>query len=142
MTDQQVADAVNYVRNAFGNAAPGTEPGAVAQLRGLTRTLLNGQPAQGCPRVPDTQVAAALQRDGISTKLSQITDVSMLAVIDGVLPKLTQVSPRRSNDDLVNDLTDAYCTALAGKPLSAAERAERLGTFATLTYGQLQTKAP
>jgi mono/diheme cytochrome c family protein len=142
MTDQQVADVVSYVRNAFGNAAPGTEPGAVAQLRGVTRTLLNGQPPQGCPQVSDNQVAAALQRDAITTKLSQITDVSMLGVIDGVLPTLTRVSPRRSNDDLVNDLTDAYCTALAGKALSSAERAERLGTFATLTYGQLQTRAP
>lgn len=142
MTDQQVADAVNYVRNAFGNAAPGAPPGAVAQLRKVTRTLLNGQPPQGCPGVSDTLVAAALQRHGIYAKLSQITDVSMLGVIDSALPALTQISPRRRNDDLVNDLTDAYCTTLADKPLSSAERAERLGTFATLTYGQLQTKTP
>jgi mono/diheme cytochrome c family protein len=140
MTDAQVADAVNYVRNAFGNAAPGTGPGAVARLRAHTETPLNGASASVCPRVADVPVERALQRGNAYAKLKTMTDASMLSVIDALIPEVRNAASTR--DALVNDLTDAYCSVLASEQLSATARAEQLGTFATLTYGQLATHNP
>lgn len=78
----------------------------------------------------------------MSAKLRTITDANVLSVIDEVLVDLKQLNPRPSRDALVNDLTGAYCSVLASERMSSAARAERLGTFSTLTYGRLNAASP
>jgi len=132
MTDVQVANTVDYVRNAFGNAAPGSaQPGLVAQLRKETFSTLAGNPQGGCAPSTDTAVSAQLER---------INETNMLQVIDRMLPKLEARATKGGNDALVNDLTTAYCSVLARQSLPAATRSERLGNFSVLVYGQLRAR--
>jgi mono/diheme cytochrome c family protein len=130
MTDVQVANTVDYVRNAFGNAAPGSaQPGLVAQIRKETFSTLAGNPQGGCAPFGDATVSAQLER---------IDETNMLQVIDGILPKLRARATKGGNDALVNDLTTGYCAVLSKQPLPAPTRSERLGNFSVLVYGQLR----
>jgi mono/diheme cytochrome c family protein len=141
LTDAQVAAAVNYVRNAFGNAAPATAaPGLVATLRSETRTVLNGDPPGGrCPEIPDPEAARALHSGTVTRELSAMTEVNMLATIDRLLPQLRSAAPHIGTDALVNDMTSAYCTVLQNRGTATATRSTSLGNFAMLSYGQLRT---
>ena len=117
MSDAQVANTVNYIRNAFGNAAPGSaEAGLVAKIRAETRSALAGNPQGGCAPVSDP---------GVSAQLEHMNESNMLQVIDRMLPKLRAAeskgkgaragvtAPEGSGDALVNRLTEAYCAVLA-----------------------------
>ena len=65
MSDQEVADVVDYVRNSWGNSAPaGTGAGTVAALRASTKTLLAGNLDTGCPAVSDANAAKVLEVGG------------------------------------------------------------------------------
>ncbi len=139
MTDLQVAEAINYVRNSFGNAAPANAvPGLVAQLRSTTQTPLSGSPAAGCPEITDADLAKAMKAASVPARLAGMDDVNMLRVIDGILPRVRAAAPAVDDDRLVNGITDAYCRVLAGGPASPATRAQRLGNFSVLVYGQLK----
>jgi hypothetical protein len=142
MTDQEVADVVNYVRQSWGNNAPATVgPGAVADLRKRTHTLLAGNAEGGCPPVGSPDLANAVQRPDVSAALQKITLGTMLQQIDGILPEIKAAAGRASDDDIVNGLTAAYCpVAMQDATLPPAERPIQLGTFAQLVYGQLKTK--
>jgi hypothetical protein len=130
MSDAQVANTVNYVRNAFGNAAPGSaQPGKVAEIRKQTYSTLVGNPQGGCAPVSDP---------GVSAQLERIDETNMLQVIDHLLPKLKAHATKGGNDALVNDLTTGYCAVLSKQSLPAATRSERLGNFSVLVYGQLR----
>ena len=130
MSDAQVANTVNYVRNAFGNTAPGSaQPGLVAQIRKETFSTLAGNPQGGCAPASDP---------GVSAQLERINETNMLLVIDRMLPKLEARAKKGGNDALVNELTTGYCAVLAKQSLPAATRSERLGNFSVLVYGQLR----
>lgn len=139
MSDQDVAAAVNYVRNSFGNAAPANAtPGLVGQIRADTQTTLAGNPATGCPRITPTPLATALQTPSTHARLQAMTDATMLNDIDRLLPQVRAAAPSLDNSSLVNGLTDAYCAVLADRKLTVASRAEQLGNFSILVYGQLR----
>lgn len=140
MSDRQVADAVNYVRNSFGNTAPGTaEPGLVAKLRPKTQTVLRGDPEGGCP-VPTTgPVAQALKANDAQKKFAAMTESDIVQVIDGLAPKLRAAAPKSSIDDIVNGMTDAYCGTLKPRHMTEAARSETLGDFSVLAYSQLKS---
>jgi mono/diheme cytochrome c family protein len=132
MTDAQVANTVDYVRNAFGNASPGSaQPGLVGQIRKETFSTLAGNPQGGCAAAADAAVSAQLER---------INETNMLQVIDRLLPKLKGRATRGGYDALVNDLTTGYCAVLAKRSLPAATRSEQLGNFSVLVYGQLRDR--
>jgi mono/diheme cytochrome c family protein len=141
MTDQQVAEAVNYTRNAFGNHAPGTaEAGMVAQLRTQTRTTLAGNPATTCPAPAPAAITAAFNAQHVQQKLSDMNDTTMLKVLDSLAPTLRSAAPGVSVDELVNALTESYCGVLSSRKLTPAARAATLGNFAVLAYSQLLSR--
>jgi hypothetical protein len=109
----------------------------VAQIRAETRTTLAGNPEGGCPVLTD-QLARAFQATEIPAQLARMTDPNMVTVIDRVLPKVRAALPGMDNSTVVNAMTDAYCQVLAGDDLAPAARAERLGNFSMLVYGQLK----
>jgi mono/diheme cytochrome c family protein len=142
MSDAQVANTVNYVRNAFGNAAPGSaEPGLVAKIRAETHSTLAGNPEGGCAPVSDADMNAQLEH---------MNESNMLQVIDRMLPKLRAAAlkgesahkgaaaPGGGTDAPVNQVTEAYCAVLTKQSVSAATRSMQLGNFAVLVYGQLR----
>jgi mono/diheme cytochrome c family protein len=139
MSDQQVADAANFVRNEFGNHAAGdAAPGMVAELRSRTRTVIAGDPQAGCPQPPPA-LHTTLAARHVNAKLTAMTEVTMLSVAHELAVGLQAAAPRSNIDDLVNALTDSYCGVLRSRDLSPARRSSLLGNFAMLTYGQLKS---
>lgn len=138
MADQDIADVTNYVRTAWGNNAPANAtPGAVAELRAQTSTLLGGNLKGGCPTIDDPKLAATIDAAGVADQLRGVEPADMLERIDAILPKLQ--APGVGDDAIVNALTIAYCpaaTAEAGD--NQAKRAELLGNFSVLAYGQIK----
>ena len=138
MTDEEVTEAVNYVRNSFGNAAPANAaPGLVAQLRATTQTTLTGDPSGGCG-ASDAAAQRLLSTDHLEQQLAHMTEANMLSVIDRELPRVRAAHAGGDSDGLVNGLTAAYCRVLNQANVPPAGRAARLGDFAVLVYGQLK----
>ncbi len=138
MTDEEVTEAVNYVRNSFGNAAPANAaPGLVAQLRATTRTTLTGDPTGACGG-SDAATKHLLSTNHLEQQLADMTEANMLSVIDSALPRVRAAHAGDDSDGLVNGLTAAYCSVLTRANVAPAGRAARLGDFAVLVYGQLK----
>ena len=137
MTDQQVADSINYVRNSWGNAAPAvTGGGDVAIVRAKTSTMLSGDP-KACEPV-DPKFDKHLESDGILKRLDEVTSENMLQTVHAILPKAKAAGPGLKRDGLVNNLTSAYCGTLPASA-SPADRSLLLGDFSMLVYGELRT---
>ncbi len=139
MTDEQVTEAINYLRNSFGNAAPASDaPGLAAQIRAATHTTLAGNPPGGCPAPAEAVLARAFEKSAVATQLARMDDPHMVNVIDRLLPRIRAAAPGVDDSAVVNGLTDAYCQVLSTATLGQAARAERIGNFAMLVYGQLK----
>lgn len=140
MSDQDIADVTDYVRNTWGNAAPASaQAGTVGALRGQTQTLLAGNLTDTCGPA-DPAIAPLLQGD-IAAGLRRVDEGDLLQVIDALLPKVKQAEPKLGTEATVNTLTAAYCHVLAdGPPLQQPAKAERLGNFSSLVWGQLNRK--
>jgi mono/diheme cytochrome c family protein len=138
MSDVEIADAVNYVRTAWGNtAAANAGPGRVADLRGASRTLLAGNLPGGCPSIANPKLAQAIDQSGVIGQLKGVVLANMLEKIDAILPKVKATGA--GDDDIVNALTAAYCpVALADATVPAGGRAALLGNFSMLAYGQIK----
>jgi mono/diheme cytochrome c family protein len=140
MSDQDIADAVNYVRNAWGNAAPGSiGPGTVAALRDKTQTMLAGNLVNVCPSVGDNPEIQKIDAD-VSDIFKSVKPTEMLQAIDTALSKARQAAPKSSRDDLINILTESYCRAvLSDSKISAADRSTQIGNFSVLVYSQINS---
>ena len=140
LSDQAVADIVNYVRTAWGNKAPANaEPGAVGKVRGEVATLMSPSPKTGCvPPKTTTALAKAVNEAGLRDALTGTRMPDMLQRIDAVLPKVKAGDPSATDDEIVNAMIEAYCPiALADTSVSAQERPALVGSFGELVYGQL-----
>jgi mono/diheme cytochrome c family protein len=140
LTDAEVANIADYVRNSFGNAAPAaTKPSEVATLRAKVRTPMLAIDRADCES-PNTSQIKELAADGAIAKLAEGNPVNLLPALDAVLAKLTPADPKQA-DAFVADLAGAYCQALfAGAAVAEPARADRLGRFATLAYSRMQTR--
>jgi mono/diheme cytochrome c family protein len=137
MSDGDIAAVVNYVRASWGNKAPSNAgPGNVADLRSKTRTLLAGNLTEGCPSIPNPQLAKTVA--GVRDQLSGVEPANMLPRVDAMLPGLK--TSGASDDDIVNALTAAYCSVVTSHNAPPAQRAVLLGDFSVLVYGQLKHK--
>lgn len=138
MSDAEVAAVANYVRTAWGNDAPANaEPGAVAELRAQTRTLLAGNLADGCPKIGDPKLADLVAAMGVAAQLHGNNPAEMQDRLDTVLPELQGAGV--GDADIVDALTRAYCPqAEAEAGDDRAQLAARLGNFSVLVYGQLK----
>ena len=141
LTDQSVADIVNYVRTAWGNAAPGNaEAGQVADLRSKTTTLMSGQAGGKCDTTESpTSLVQSINASGIGDRLKGTRVPDLLAAIDDVLPEVRKLDGSAKSDDIVNALIAVYCpAALENSNLPALQRPALLGQFGSLVYGQLK----
>ena len=140
LSDAEIANIADYVRNSFGNAAPAaTSPSLVAAARAKVRTPMLGADRADCDS-PQTGEVKALAADGTILKLAQGNPVNLLPGIDALLAKFTPTDPKQA-DVFVGDLAGAYCQALfAGAPIKEPARADQLGRFAALAYSRIQTR--
>ena len=141
LSDQTVAEIVNYVRTAWGNSAPANaEPGAVGKVRADPETATLMLPVKQCtPPKADTALAKGIETAGLRDALAGIKMPDMLQQIDGILPKVKASDPTAKNDDIVNAMIEAYCPiALADSTVAPQDRPALIGSFGGLVYGQLR----
>jgi hypothetical protein len=141
MSDREVADAVNYIRQSWGNGAPPTaDADMVSQIRAKTHTMLALSAQGDCGRIEDPALAKAIEQQGVESALSD-TARPELERIDAIIGKVKSADPAASGDQIVNALTAAYCpVAMAEKSKPLAQRAADLGTFSGLVYGRLNRR--
>ena len=143
MTDKQIADVANYVRQAWGNGAPAnTSAFLVSVARPNSGTLLNGGRGDGCPEVvqPDLAKAVADPSNGIDATLHATALPNMLQSVDKLVTELHAAAPGVSKADAVNGMTIAYCHVLYGDgALQTDDRLWQMTHFADRLYTQLTT---
>ena len=145
MSDREIADVSNYVRQAWSNQAPANAtPFLVSVLRKDTGTLLNGKRPDGCPSqdeaAPGVTKMVANQSNGISALLNDTHATNMLQNVNAIVAKIKATAPDLEQADIVNGLTIAYCPIVAGdQSVSPDQRPWQLTHFADRLYVQLTT---
>jgi hypothetical protein len=140
MTDQEVADATNYVRASWGNSAPAVAGGGlVGQLRKETQTTLAMNPPNGCPKIKDAVTAKVIAEPAVQTILASTNEENVLQNADALIEKVRAAAPKAPQADIINSLTLAYCPVVAAdkKLATQAQKSERLDEFAERVYTQL-----
>jgi mono/diheme cytochrome c family protein len=138
MTDQEVADVTDYVRNAWGNAAPViSERGVVATARAATETMLAG--SAPCAEIAQPDVAKAIAESGAAQRLKGLSQENFITAINTLLSPIKAALPGAKGDDLVNGLTTAFCQAGRGDPsYDKAGWHAVIGSFSSIVYSQLR----
>lgn len=141
MTDQQISDVANYVRQAWSNAAPMTAtPKLVQVIRADTHTFTNGQRPDGCPTLVQDQLKTLLadKSNGLEALLKSTTMPNMLTNVNAMVQKLHSLAPTLSRSDTVNGLAIAYCPIVqTDDSIPPDQRAWQVTHFADRLYTQL-----
>jgi mono/diheme cytochrome c family protein len=146
MSDQDVADAVNFARNAWSNNSPPTaESGLVAKIRAETNGILaeksSANDANDSCRSGDdgTPVPPVKDANGeLEGALGKIDEVNMLQSVSTLIKSTRKLAPKASQAEIINGLTQAYCRAqfkagIGGK----ADGVRLLNQFSQLIYAEL-----
>ncbi len=130
LTDQEIADVVNYVRNSWGNYAPANAtPDLVASIRSdLKLPSADGSrpsTAFTCPDTSDLQISQAtinLMRYATPGELGNRVGI--------IVAQLKRQHPDMDNTQIVDNVAAAYCPILKAEDgLSDAVRSDRMASF-------------
>jgi mono/diheme cytochrome c family protein len=147
MTNQQIADVSNYVRQAWSNNAP---PNADAflvkvnrvQADGASDSMLSGKSPGGCPvlDLPELQKVVDDPSSGIKPALQAMTLPTMLPTVDTIIAKVKQAAPDLKGEQITNGLTVVYCPILyKDTTVVPVQRSAQLANFGARVYTQLRT---
>jgi hypothetical protein len=142
MTDQEIADVVNYVRAAWSNATPATTgPGEVGTIREQTQTLLNGRLPGGCPTVAQADMAKIITDPATQKLLQEANAGNLVQTANQLVTKVRAAGPKIDQADIVNSLTIAYCPIAKTKATqNAGQGLVQLNQFAAQLYTQVSQK--
>jgi mono/diheme cytochrome c family protein len=147
LTDQEIADVTDYVRNAWSNEAPVIEKtGLVGDIRAKTVSGLAGPGAREenndpCLIRPDSTPVPSIEDSQINKTLTAITPESMLPTIPSLIARVKEISPDKPQADIINGLMLAYCRIEAQNPaFSKPHGREELTRFGQLVYSELASK--
>ena len=143
LTPGQIADVANYVRTSWGNGAPATASAdMVATLQPRTDTMMAA--THWCENPGGTKVGEAVKNpaSGVAEVLQQMNDSTLLPDVKKVVGDVQRAVPGAKNDDVVNQLTAAYCPIVFNdKAVAPGQRAPKLDQFASLVYTVLSEQA-
>jgi mono/diheme cytochrome c family protein len=143
MTDQEIADVTNYVRQSWGNEAPpNADAGDVGNLRPTTFTAMNIGPDGHCPTVVQPELAPVINdpRSGITDALRSMTLGTVLQTAQKVLATIKSAAPKAKQSDIVNSLTIAYCPIVEKDGnIPANMKISVLDQFGERVYSELVT---
>jgi hypothetical protein len=143
MTDEEVAEATNYVRSAWGNGAPATAgAGLSGQLRKSTQTVLAMNLPEGCPKIADGTLSKAIAGAGVQQILAKTNDENVLENAELLIRKVKAGAPAAKQADIINSLTLGYCPVVAADTSLATpqQKSEMLNEFAERVYTQIVDK--
>jgi mono/diheme cytochrome c family protein len=142
MSDQDIADVVNYVRQAWGNSAPATAGGGmVGDLRKVTSTAMNLR--GDCPKIDQPDIAGVVNdpKSGISDALHGLTLVNVEQTAEQIVPKVKAAAPHAQQADIVNSLTAAYCPLIKqDAQVQGAQKVVLFNNFSDQVYSVLTSK--
>lgn len=138
MTDRQVAEVVDYVRNSWGNKAPViSDRGIVAEARKRTETMLAG--TAPCGEISRPELAEAIAAAGAAEALESIQPEDFIPRIDALLPRIKAAAAGAKDDDIVNGLSTAFCKIGRDNPLyTKSGWPSVIGSFGSVVYSQLK----
>lgn len=148
MSDQEIADAVNFARNAWSNTAPPTaRSGLVGNIRAETYGMLVEKPSANdagdpCRSGDDgTPVPPVNDPSGeLVATLGKIDELNMLHSVSTLVHAMRQLAPEASQAEIVNGLTEAYCRSQFKAGVGGTTAGVRLlNRFSMLVYAELQS---
>lgn len=143
MSDQDIADVSNYVRQSWSNAAPANADALlVGIVRKETNTLQNGKRPDGCPSLVEPTLESALGNPGtgIAATLHGTGAQNLLQSVNALVGELRANAASVKTDDAVNGMTVAYCNVLFGNgPLAPDARLQLMNHFSDRLYVQMTT---
>jgi hypothetical protein len=127
LSNQQIADLVNYIRTAWSNHA---EPNAVEWSVGNWRAFADipakeRQPDLICPLLSPAVSAPALAIDPRLLRKAATDADALQQVVD----RYTAARAKSPVADTVEALSSAYCRAVVSEKVSLAQSAEKIATF-------------
>lgn len=127
LSNEQIADLVNYIRTAWGNhAEPNAVGWSVGNWRGFANVPANGhQPELMCPILPPAVAATALTIDPAILRKAATDPETLSRLVDQYKAK----TPRSSQAEIVEALSEAYCRAVVSQDTSMARSAGKIATF-------------
>jgi hypothetical protein len=147
LTDQEIADVTDYVRNAWSNEAPVIEKtGLVGDIRAKSVSGLAGPGADEenndpCLIRPDSTPVPSIEDSQINKTLTAMTPETMLPTIPSLIARVKEISPDKPQTDIINGLMLAYCRIEAQTPaFSKPHGREDLTRFGQLVYSELASK--
>ncbi|WP_132254567.1 c-type cytochrome [Methylobacterium segetis] len=138
MTDQQIADVTDYVRNSWGNAAPVIEDrGIVSQARGRIQTMLAGNAP--CSEIGNEALAKVIAANGVADALRNLKQDEFVPRLSTLVPKLKAEAAGASDDEIVNGLTATFCKVAKDTNFYAdAPWHAVIGSFGNVAYSQVR----
>ncbi|TXN25141.1 c-type cytochrome [Methylobacterium sp. WL9] len=138
MTEQQVKEVTDYVRNSWGNSAPVMNAGsAVSTAKEATKTMLAG--TAPCAEIAPDKLKTAFDEAGVADALKGISQTDFVPRLSQIVPKVKAAATGASDDDIVNGLQAAFCRAgtAAGQQDKPGWTAI-LGSFGSVAYSQVR----
>jgi mono/diheme cytochrome c family protein len=151
LSDQEIADVTDYVRNSWSNAAPViSKTGLVGDIRAETVSTLSGagareiddNPCTMGPEAPHVFTISDPQRQ-IDQALASMTDETMLDTIPSLITRVRQLYPDLSQSEIENGLALSYCRLQSrNSDFQKPKGRTRLDRFNLLVYGELAASGP
>jgi mono/diheme cytochrome c family protein len=134
LSDQSVADVVNYVRSGWGNQGPTDASAAiVASMRSVVGGGLAGTQAArafDCPLVGSAPVPGALADPAQVAFLANAQGRDLSNKIDELIASIQKSQPGIDDAALTDSMNAAYCPIIAQQTgLSYAQKRAKLATF-------------
>ena len=127
LSDRQIADVANYVRNAWGNHGEHpASPWSVSSLRPAADNPADGtRAALVCPILPASVMQPALKEGAAALKRAASDTGQMQQVVRHYLA----ARPQASKVEVIEALSAAYCRAQASDTASLAMTGVRMAEF-------------
>ena len=152
MTDVEVRNVADYVRNAWGNSAPVINSDSVtSDARAATQTMLAGNAP--CAEVAQADVLKVFAGVGAADQLKALQQEQFVPVLAKLVPQVkaayggkpVETGGQTTDDALVNGLTTVFCQVArdpylerqkAGDAMAARPWSAVIGNFASVAYSQ------
>lgn len=107
MTDVEVKNVTDYIRNSWGNRAPPVTGSKASEARAATRTMLAG--TAPCAEIEQDKLKAAFEQGGVPATLKGLKQQDFVPTLVRLIPQIKAADTGAGDDDLVNGLTTAFC---------------------------------
>ncbi len=137
MTDVEVRNVTDYIRNSWGNKAPPVTGEKASEARAATKTMLAG--TAPCAEIEQDKLKAAFDQLGVQNTLKGVKQQDFVPTLVRLVPQIKAADTGANDDDVVNALTTAFCKVGRDDPqYGSPSWPAVIGTFANVAYSQVK----